>query len=79
MSQIKRIVCFKVIYFDQQVAYVVRVIVLRKRHQKEETQKFKKGFLLTSAAEAWWENNSKEDIENTNDRLKRKLELHRYK
>ena len=79
MSQIKRIVCFKVINFDQQVAYVVRVIVLRKRHQKEETQKFKKVFILTGATEAWWENNSKEDIENTNDRLKRKLELHRYK
>ena len=55
-------------------------MVLRKRHQKDETQDFlKKGFILTSATEAWWENNSKEDIENTNDRLKRKLELHRYK
>ena len=39
----------------------------------------KKGFILTGATEAWWENNSKEDIENTNDRMRRKLELHRYK
>ena len=42
-------------------------------------KKFKKGFILTGATETWWENNSEEDIENTNDRLKRKLELHRYK
>ena len=44
-----------------------------------EQKKFKKGFILTSATETQWENNSKEDIENINDRLKRKLELHRYK
>ena len=42
-------------------------------------KKFKKGFILTSATEAWQENNSMEDIENINDRLNRKLELHRYK
>ena len=67
------------ICFDQQVACAVRVMVLRKRHQKEETQKFKKGSILTGATETWWENNSKADIENDNARLKRKLELHRYK
>ena len=42
-------------------------------------KKFKKGFILTGTTEAWWENNFKEDIENNNDLLKRKLELHRYK
>ena len=47
--------------------------------ERWNTRNLKKGFILTSATEAWWENNSKEDIENTNDRLKGKLELHRYK
>ena len=38
LSWIKRIVCWKIICLDQQVAYVVTVMVLRKRHQKDETQ-----------------------------------------
>ena len=33
-----KIVCLKIIGFDQQVAYVVRVTVLRKRRQKDKTQ-----------------------------------------
>ena len=47
--------------------------------ERWDTTNLKKGFILTGATETWRENNSKEDIENTNDRLKRKLELHRYK
>ena len=31
-------------------------------------KKFIKGFILTGATEAWWENNSEEDVENNNDR-----------
>ena len=35
--------------------------------ERKNTRNLKKGFILTSATEAWWENNSKADIENNND------------
>ena len=36
--------------------------------ERWNTRNLKKVFILTCATETWWENNSKEDIENTDDR-----------
>ena len=73
----------RIVVCGGQNKYIVQFILTRGTFlfslMKGTLDHFISKLILTSATEAWWENNSKEDIENINDRLRRKLELHRYK